>query len=84
MRSSWLVGLGLLGLVIGGCSAASEGSVDDEVYGANPFLADPTNGGKADTAYMNPDGREVEVDLEEMFIRVTGRARNNSASGGGR
>lgn len=64
MRSSWLVGLGLLGLVIGGCSAASEGSVDDEVYGANPFLADPTNGGKADTAYMNPDGREVEVDLE--------------------
>src|SRR5262245_34812692 len=31
---------------------------------ANPFLEDQSNLGKADTAYSNPDGVEVEVDLE--------------------
>jgi hypothetical protein len=30
----------------------------------NPFLEDMSNAGKEDTAYMNPDGIEVEVDLE--------------------
>lgn len=30
----------------------------------NPFLQDLSDSGKEDTAYMNPDGIEVEVDLE--------------------
>lgn len=30
----------------------------------NPFLDDQSNTGKVDTAYQNPDGIEVEVDLE--------------------
>ena len=30
----------------------------------NPFLQDQSNDGKEDTAYLNPDGIEVEVDLE--------------------
>lgn len=41
-----------------GCAAAP----DD--LGDNPFLADMSDDGKADSAYMNPDGIEVEVDLE--------------------
>lgn len=32
--------------------------------GPNPFLEDQSDDGKADTAYQNPDGIEVEVDLE--------------------
>jgi hypothetical protein len=32
--------------------------------GDNPFLVDQSNEGKADTHYVNPDGIEVEVDLE--------------------
>jgi hypothetical protein len=32
--------------------------------GDNPFLADMSDSGKEDSAYMNPDGIEVEVDLE--------------------
>jgi hypothetical protein len=32
--------------------------------GDNPFLADLSDSGKEDSAYMNPDGIEVEVDLE--------------------
>ena len=32
--------------------------------GANPFLDDMSNGGKEDTGYLNPDGIEVEVDVE--------------------
>jgi hypothetical protein len=31
---------------------------------SNPFLTAANPGGKADTAYVNPDGMEVEVDLE--------------------
>jgi len=37
-------------------------AADDE--GENPFLQDMSNGGKEDTGYLNPDGSEVEVDLE--------------------
>jgi len=32
--------------------------------GDNPFLANMDDPGKEDSAYMNPDGAEVEVDLE--------------------
>jgi hypothetical protein len=67
MRTMWLLGLGLVGLLAGGCS--SSGSTDpgqpvDEDPANNPFLGDTSPTGKSDTAYQNPDGREVEVDLE--------------------
>ena len=42
-----------------GCSTAE--SADPA---ANPFLQDQSDDGKEDSAYMNPDGIEVEVDLE--------------------
>jgi hypothetical protein len=48
----------LLALLVG-CSGPAEG-----VDAANPFLQDQSNDGKEDTAYLNPDGIEVEVDLE--------------------
>jgi hypothetical protein len=49
----------LIPFICTGCAAspADEG-------GANPFLDDQSNVGKVDTAYQNPDGVEVEVDLE--------------------
>ena len=37
---------------------------DGQDAGENPFLADLSDSGKEDSAYMNPDGIEVEVDLE--------------------
>ncbi len=42
-----------------GCSAPE--AVDD---GANPFADTALDNGKEDTGYLNPDGVEVEVDLE--------------------
>ncbi len=48
----------LLALAVAGCS--SEG----DLGGDNPFLGDLSDPGKEDSAYMNPDGIEVEVDLE--------------------
>jgi hypothetical protein len=45
--------------VVAGCG--SDSPVDD---GRNPFLEDMTDDGKEDSAYLNPDGVEVEVDLE--------------------
>jgi hypothetical protein len=41
-----------------GCASQGGGSED------NPFLSDLSDDGKEDSAYMNPDGIEVEVDLE--------------------
>ncbi len=43
-------------------SESPRGPADDAAD--NPFLQDQSNSGKADTAYLNPDGIEVEVDLE--------------------
>jgi hypothetical protein len=48
----------LLALAVAGCSSEM---ADDA---ANPFLGDLSDSGKEDSAYMNPDGIEVEVDLE--------------------
>jgi len=51
---------------LAGCSGAAEDEsapVDEDV-GPNPFLEDQANPGKEDTAYLNPDGIEVEVDIE--------------------
>lgn len=47
-----------LALVAAGCAA--DGASSDD----NPFLQDLSDPGKEDSAYMNPDGIEVEVDLE--------------------
>ena len=56
MALSWLVAMAL---VASGCAA------EDEALGSdNPFLVDQTNLSKEDTQYANPDGIEVEVDLE--------------------
>jgi hypothetical protein len=46
-------------LVASGCASTEPGSAED-----NPFLQDMADDSKADSAYMNPDGIEVEVDLE--------------------
>jgi hypothetical protein len=43
-----------------GCGAPAV----DEDPAKNPFLLDQSNDGKEDSAYLNPDGIEVEVDLE--------------------
>lgn len=52
--------LGTGGAAGSGCdSTADPGDVEP-----NPFLEDQSNLGKADSAYLNPDGIEVEVDLE--------------------
>jgi hypothetical protein len=40
------------------------GSADPRDDGRNPFLEDLSDDGKEDSAYLNPDGVEVEVDLE--------------------
>ncbi|MBM4396180.1 MAG: proprotein convertase P-domain-containing protein [Deltaproteobacteria bacterium] len=45
--------------LLAGCEAGSGSS-----SGPNPFLEDQGKPGKADTQYLNPDGIEVEVDLE--------------------
>src|SRR2546430_17017129 len=47
----------LTALVVG--CAANEPSTDD-----NPFTKNLDNDGKEDSAYLNPDGTEVEIDLE--------------------
>jgi hypothetical protein len=57
MRTLAALSLALLAL------AACEGSHPAST-GTNPFLEDLTAPGKEDTLYLNPDGIEVEVDLE--------------------
>ncbi len=42
-------------------SCGTEAPVDD---GRNPFAEDLSDSGKEDSGYLNPDGVEVEVDLE--------------------
>src|SRR5512134_3158951 len=54
----------LLGGLAAGALACGGGGGDDAGGGSNPFLDDQSNRGKEDTAYLNPDGIEVEVDLE--------------------
>ena len=49
-----------LAFIASGAGCASEG----QDAGDNPFTADVSDSGKEDSAYMNPDGIEVEVDLE--------------------
>jgi hypothetical protein len=44
-------------LLLAACAA-------DPASGKNPFTEDMSDSGKEDSAYLNPDGTEVEVDLE--------------------
>ena len=46
------------------CGSDGADSQNLEQGASNPFLDDQINVGKADTAYQNPDGIEVEVDIE--------------------
>jgi hypothetical protein len=50
----------LASLLVVAAGCASDATLD----GDNPFNQDMTDDGKADSAYMNPDGVEIEVDLE--------------------
>ncbi len=65
-RCRWLLPLGLLGgllaVACGAEPADDDGAAADEL--SNPFLDDLSNRGKEDSQYQNPDGVEVEVDLE--------------------
>src|SRR3954471_21056993 len=63
----------LLALLVG-CSGPAEG-----VDAANPFLQDQSNDGKEDSAYLNPDGVEVEVDLEGDIAGPTYRLADGPA-----
>ena len=70
MRSIALASVLLLALAPLACSSDTEpsggsGTADE---GTNPFLDDQSNTGKEDSAYMNPDGIEVEVDLEADVV----------------
>ncbi len=55
-----LVAGSLLAVMAFGCS--TEGP--SRSAGDNPFTMDLTEDGKQDSAYLNPDGAEVEIDLE--------------------
>ncbi|MFH1532218.1 MAG: proprotein convertase P-domain-containing protein [Pseudomonadota bacterium] len=55
---SLLAFFGALVMAVG----CGDGASDE--FAANPFLEDQANASKEDTHYLNPDGIEVEVDLE--------------------
>ncbi|MBI5500111.1 MAG: proprotein convertase P-domain-containing protein [Deltaproteobacteria bacterium] len=61
MKNSRGMLLGSLVLFAAGSGCIAAGDAGDE---DNPFLQDMSNDGKEDTGYVNPDGIEVEVDLE--------------------
>jgi hypothetical protein len=55
----------MVSMGFGGCGVSSDEFGDQEPAGEeNPFLKDHSNQGKEDTGYQNPNGIEVEVDLE--------------------
>ncbi|MBI5478668.1 MAG: proprotein convertase P-domain-containing protein [Deltaproteobacteria bacterium] len=56
--------IGTFGLAFAALFAFACSGQPGEPTGENPFLQDQSNEGKADTNYVNPDGIEVEVDLE--------------------
>ena len=54
-------------LALAGCESGGGGAGEDLPFdenAPNPFLEDQTNASKEDTQYVNPNGIEVEVDLE--------------------
>ncbi len=60
-----LVGLSLIALA--SCSDAAQDRAN------NPFTQDMSDDGKEDSAYMNPDGAEVEIDLEGDVTATAGQ-----------
>jgi hypothetical protein len=73
MRSRWLLARPSACVALAAaCSCSSAPPDAGQQPGAqppgdnavNPFLEDQSNQGKSDTAYLNPDGVEVEVDVE--------------------
>ncbi|MDY0062815.1 MAG: proprotein convertase P-domain-containing protein [Myxococcota bacterium] len=60
----WWLLFTLVALLPLACADDSPAGEGEEEFGDNPFLADDGEAGKADTQYQNPDGIEVEVDLE--------------------
>jgi hypothetical protein len=48
-------------------------ATSDQDVGENPFLQDMADDGKEDSAYMNPDGIEAEVDLEGDVTATSSR-----------
>jgi hypothetical protein len=56
------------------CACSQTADTAAEAPGSNnPFLADQANHGKDDSGYFNPDGIEVEVDLEGDAVASTYR-----------
>ncbi|MBN1948076.1 MAG: proprotein convertase P-domain-containing protein [Bradymonadales bacterium] len=66
MSASWKICCCLCFLLLPfSCTESIEqGEGPDEEEGTNPFLEDNSNPGKEDTGYVNPDGIEIEVDIE--------------------
>jgi Somatomedin B domain len=58
------------------CSSGDNGPGSGD-SGPNPFLQDQSNPGKADSAYLNPDGIEVEVDVEADVTSPAYRVRES-------
>src|SRR5438874_550759 len=65
-------------LALHGCGAADTAGPT----GSNPFLEDLSDSGKEDSAYLNPDGVEVEVDLEGDVEGSTWQLMDGPASVG--
>lgn len=64
MRWFSLPALGVMALALGLAVSCGSDGVPDDDGATNPFLEDQRNPGKEDSAYQNPDGVEVEVDIE--------------------
>jgi len=70
MRKTLLASLAAASL-FAGCAAPVDSQPTET---DNPFLQNMENDGKEDSAYLNPDGREVEVDLEGDYTGPAYRA----------
>ncbi|TNF32280.1 MAG: hypothetical protein EP329_10745 [Deltaproteobacteria bacterium] len=76
LSTSWLLASALV-LSFGACDSGGTTPVEEE--GTNPLLDPGASAGKADTQYYNPDGIEVEIDLEadieaSSYQKATGPA----------
>ncbi|HPH65347.1 MAG TPA: hypothetical protein PLF40_06365 [Kofleriaceae bacterium] len=58
-----------------GCADSQDAVTDD----SNPFTEEYADAGKEDTGYLNPDGVEVEVDIEGDAIADRGEMENAPA-----
>ena len=53
-----------MAMVVASAAATGCGGTTAATSGDNPFLTPPADDGKEDSGYVNPDGVEVEVDIE--------------------